>query len=174
VRERLLGPVDESDALDRLRDLNINYDPARAPEDGQAEGHWHVDSGATLIGDEAPGPPEHGGAWEIACRLVSQYEFADGRILRAIYRSGHELLGRNMLLEARFCGLRFYLGVRVEQCLRPVDRPGRVYLPGDQVESQAMTGVGASAGKVTPDAHRSPWRRLWPRGWEGRLAVADR
>ena len=27
-----------------------------------------------------------------------------------------------------------------------------VYLPGDHVESQAMTGVGAPAGKVQPDA----------------------
>lgn len=113
MRERLLGPVDESAALDRLRDLNINYDPARAPENGQAEGYWHVDSDTTLIGHEAPGPPEYGGTWEIACRLVSQYEFADGRILRAVYHGEHELLGRNMLLEARFCGLRFYLGVRV-------------------------------------------------------------
>src|SRR5438477_9131133 len=34
-----------------------------------------------------------------------------------------------------------------------------VYLPGVRVESQAMTGVGAPAGKVQPDAHRSPWRR---------------
>src|SRR5207248_3189746 len=51
-----------------------------------------------------------------------------------------------------------------EQCLRPVDGRDGVYLPGDRVESQAMTGVGAPAGKVQPDAHRSPWRRLWPRG----------
>ena len=50
---------------------------------------------------------------------------------------------------------------------------GRVYLPGDHLESQAMTGVGAPAGKVQPDAHRSPWRRLRPRGREGQL-VADR
>jgi hypothetical protein len=48
-----------------------------------------------------------------------------------------------------------------------------VYLPGDRVESQAMTGVGAPAGKVLPDAHRNPWRRFWPRGRHGRLAVAD-
>jgi len=33
------------------------------------------------------------------------------------------------------------------QCLRPVDRPGWVYLPGDRVKSQVMTGVGAPAGK---------------------------
>lgn len=62
---------------------------------------------------EAPGPPERDGTWETACRLVSQYEFADARILRAVYRSGDELLGRNMLLEGRFFGLRFYLGVRI-------------------------------------------------------------
>jgi hypothetical protein len=37
-----------------------------------------------------------------------------------------------------------------------------VYFPGDRVKSQAMTGVGAPAGKVRPDAHRSPWGRIWP------------
>jgi uncharacterized protein (UPF0548 family) len=77
------------------------------------EGHWHVDSFATLIGREAPGPPQHGGPWELACRLVSEYEFADARILRGVYRQGSGLLGRDMLLEARFFGLRFYVGVRI-------------------------------------------------------------
>jgi len=113
VRERLLGRLDETAALDRLRGLPVNYDPARAPQDGVAEGHWHVDSGATVIGRERPGPPERGGPFQIACRMVSEYEFADARIVRAVYRSGDELLGRDMLLEGRFCGLRFYLGVRV-------------------------------------------------------------
>ena len=51
--------------------------------------------------------------WEMACLLASQYEFADDRILRAVYRSDQDLLGRNMLLEGRFYGLRFYFGVRV-------------------------------------------------------------
>jgi uncharacterized protein (UPF0548 family) len=115
VRERLLSHIDEPAALDELAGRRINYDPARAPEHGAeaVEGHWHVDSGATVIGREEPGPPERGGAWETACRLVSQYEFADARILRGVYRRDAELLGRNMLLEARFFGLRFYLGVRV-------------------------------------------------------------
>jgi uncharacterized protein DUF1990 len=115
VRERLLRGLDEPAVLDKLSELRVNYDPARAPERGAeaAEGHWHVDSGAVVIGQEAPGPPEHGGAWEIGCRLVGQYEFADARILRGIYRPGDALLGRNMLLEGRFFGLRFYVGVRV-------------------------------------------------------------
>jgi uncharacterized protein (UPF0548 family) len=115
---RLLSQVDERAVLDQLPGLHVNYDPATAPEGGVGpgglmEGHWHVDAGVIALGREAPGEPEPGGPWATACRLVSQYEFADARILRAVYRQDSELLGRNMLLEARFFGLRFYLGVRV-------------------------------------------------------------
>ena len=53
----------------------------------------------------APGRP--------GCTLVRQYEFAEPRILRGVYRAGGELKGRDMLLEGRFTVLRFYLGVRV-------------------------------------------------------------
>ena len=113
MRERLLSSVSESAALDSLRHRKINYDPAGAPQDGRPDGHWHVDSADTVIGQETPGPPLPGGIWETACLLVRQYEFAEPRILRAVYRSGDELLGRDMLLEGRFFGLRFYLGVRV-------------------------------------------------------------
>jgi hypothetical protein len=113
VREWLLGPVDEAAALADLRHREVNYDPALAPEDGRPEGHWHVDSGATLIGREPPGDPVPDGPWETARRLVSEYEFADARILRGVYRGDGELLGRDMLLEGRFLFLRFYLGVRV-------------------------------------------------------------
>jgi uncharacterized protein DUF1990 len=112
VREELLSQADE---LNRLAGLRVNYDPAQAPEHGAAgaAGHWHVDSGITVIGREAPGLPEPGGPWETACRLAGQYEFADARTLRGVYRPDGDLLGRNMLLEAWFYGLRFYLGVRV-------------------------------------------------------------
>lgn len=111
----LLTQVDESAALARLPGLRVNYDPAGAPEGGTASltGHWHADAGVTVIGREAPGPPAPDGPWATACRLVRQYEFADARILRGVYERDAELLGRNMLLEARFFGLRFYLGVRV-------------------------------------------------------------
>jgi uncharacterized protein (UPF0548 family) len=113
LRERLLGSVDEAAALDGLRHRKINYDPAGAPQDGRPDGHWHVDSADMVIGHEPPGPPLAGGTWETACLLVRQYEFAEPRILRAVYRAGEDLLGRDMLLEGRFFGLRFYLGVRV-------------------------------------------------------------
>ncbi len=109
----LFGSVDEAAALDGLRRRGINYDPALAPEDGRADGHWHVDSGDMVIGREPPGPPVPGGPWEAGCTLVRQYEFAEPRILRGVYRAGGELEGRDMLLEGRFTVLRFYLGVRV-------------------------------------------------------------
>jgi uncharacterized protein (UPF0548 family) len=115
VRESLFGSVDESTELASLRNRPVNYDPARAPEGGRVRGHWHVDCGEVVIGQEAPGPPARGGAWETGCVLVRQYEFAEPRILRAAYRQDSELQGRDMLLEGRFYGLRFYLGVRVTQ-----------------------------------------------------------
>lgn len=114
MRQALPGQVDIVAALDRLRSLSINYDPADAPV-GQHPGNWHVDHPRTLLGHEPPGSPVPGGAWEIACALVRAYEFADPDILRAVYRPADPLLGRDMLLEARFLVLRFYLGVRVTE-----------------------------------------------------------
>jgi uncharacterized protein (UPF0548 family) len=118
-------PLDERAALDGLRGRPLNYDPGRAPGDGVPDGHWHVDASDAVIGREPPGPPVAGGPWEVACRLVRQYEFAEPRILRALYRRDDRLLGRDMLLEGRFFGLRFYLGVRVTRVIdQQRDGPG--------------------------------------------------
>jgi len=127
VRRQLFASVDEASALDGLRRRTINYDPARAPEDGDPDGHWHVDSGETVIGQEPPGPPVPGGPWETACTLVRQYEFAEPRILRGVYRNGGELEGRDMLLEGRFAVLRFYLGVRVTAIIDQTTDTERVW-----------------------------------------------
>jgi uncharacterized protein (UPF0548 family) len=113
VRQGLLSSVDESAALSSLRGRALNYDPAAAPQDGRPDGHWHVDGGDIVVGREPAGPPVAGGPWELARQLVAQYEFTDGRIVRAVYRPADDLLGRDMLLEGRFWILRFYLGVRV-------------------------------------------------------------
>jgi uncharacterized protein (UPF0548 family) len=131
VRESLLGSADEAAELAVLRHRQVNYDPARAPEDGRAEGHWHVDSVSAVIGHEPPGAPVPGGAWETGCVLVRRYEFAEPGILRAAYREDCDLDGRDMLLEGRFYGLRFYLGVRITRVIdetRDGDRgPERVW-----------------------------------------------
>jgi uncharacterized protein DUF1990 len=49
----------------------------------------------------------------VARGLIRDHEFADPAIIRAVYQPEHPLVERDMLLEARFHGLRFHVGVRV-------------------------------------------------------------
>ncbi|MEU9018382.1 DUF1990 family protein [Actinomadura sp. NPDC048394] len=95
-----------------LRDRTVNFEPRERPENAGPAG-WHIDDHRRPLPPERPGPPEPDGSWEIARRLVRDYEFADPRIIRSAYRTGAPEPGADMLLEARFFGLRFHLGVRV-------------------------------------------------------------
>ncbi len=117
MRERPFGSIDAAVALENLHGRKVNYDPATAPLDSRPQGHWHVDASDTVIGQEPPGPPVPGGVWDSACQQVGRYEFTDPAIVRAVYRRDDDLLGRDMLLELRFFGLRFYVGVRVTRVL---------------------------------------------------------
>src|ERR1700754_4088385 len=83
--------VDLAAALTALRDCDINYDEATAPAPGRP-GNWHVDDHRAVIGQEPPGAPVQGGPWNIACELVREYEFADRRFVRAVYRPDERLL----------------------------------------------------------------------------------
>jgi uncharacterized protein (UPF0548 family) len=123
--------VDEEErALRRLRELHessFNFDPPALEDlDG-----WRVDDYCQPLPPERPGPPQAGGTWERAKRMMEDYEFADPAIVRAVYAADSELEGRDMLLEARFWGLRFRFGVRVGGVFdetRQVDgRPARVW-----------------------------------------------
>ena len=99
-------------ALDALHDKGLNFDLDRRDE-YTAENGWRVDDYRQPLPPEPAGPPVPGGSWEAACRLMRDYEFADPSIVRAIYRPGEPLERRDMLLELRFWGLRFHVGVRV-------------------------------------------------------------
>jgi uncharacterized protein (UPF0548 family) len=96
----------------RLRDLPLNFDPRRQPEYTPENG-WHIDDYSQALPAEPPGPPVPDGSWEIARRLIRDYRFADQAIIRRVVGSGRPEPGKDMLLEARFYGLRFHLGVRV-------------------------------------------------------------
>lgn len=100
------------DTFAQLSSRDVNY-RLEAGEHPSAAAGWHLDSLCISVGREAPGPPVAGGAWEIAVQLVRDYEFAEPGILRGLFRRDTELLGRDMLLEGRFYGLRFFMGVRV-------------------------------------------------------------
>jgi uncharacterized protein (UPF0548 family) len=108
VRDQLLGRIDYVTALAELRDREINYDPreVRPPD-------WNFDVHRSVVGVEQPGPPVPQAVWETARDLVRDYDFTPPELIRAVYHRLDPLLGRNMLLEGRFFGLRFYMGVRI-------------------------------------------------------------
>jgi len=114
--------------LERLRHRGVNFDPSG--EHGPAQG-WRVDRLCQALPGEPPGEPLPDGSWEIARRLMSGYEFADPSIVRATYDPDEPLDGRTMLLELRFRGLRFHVGVRVarvyEELRTEGDRSARVW-----------------------------------------------
>ena len=103
--------------LAELSRRGLNYDPARVgPNPGGAG--WHVDEMVEPLPHEASGPPVEGGSWQLARGLMNDYQVADPRMVRAAYRPDSELSGRDMLLQIRFLGLRFHVGVRLG---RPYD-----------------------------------------------------
>jgi uncharacterized protein (UPF0548 family) len=99
-------------ALAALADKGFNFDADQAERFTTANG-WHVDDYAQRLPPEPPGPPTPGGSFEVAQRLMRDYEFADPAIVRAVYATDSPLEHRDMLLEGRFWGLRFHFGVRV-------------------------------------------------------------
>jgi uncharacterized protein (UPF0548 family) len=110
--ERVLGDPGAKNVLDALHDKALNFELGPRA-DFTAERGWHVDSYRQPLRAEEPGPPRPDGTWEVASRLMRDYEFADPAIVRAVYYGDRLLQDRDLLLEARFWGLRFHLGVRV-------------------------------------------------------------
>jgi uncharacterized protein (UPF0548 family) len=99
--------------LDSLARREVNFDPDRLPELLRGD-PWHVDDYCTELPSESSGPPIDGGSFEIARRLMRHYEFANPRVVRAFYEAEAPLERRNMLLQIRFAGLRFLVGVRID------------------------------------------------------------
>jgi uncharacterized protein (UPF0548 family) len=99
-------------ALAALADKGFNFDPDQAEHFTAANG-WHVDDYIQPLPPEPAGPPAPVGSFEVARRLMADYEFADPAIVRAVYAPESPLDRRDMLLEGRFWGLRFHFGVRV-------------------------------------------------------------
>ena len=106
-----LGDPGARRILDDLHGRSLNFDPGEGGFRG-GDG-WLSDDYRQPLAPEEPGPPVPGGSWEVAQRLMRDYQFADPAIVRAVYYPDRPLEDRDMLLEARFYGLRFRFGVRV-------------------------------------------------------------
>jgi uncharacterized protein (UPF0548 family) len=117
--------------LAALAHTPVNYDPQSLDWDNPPEG-WRVDRRCQTLPSEPPGDPVADGSWEIACRLIQGYEFADPSIVRAHYDPDTPLQGRTMLLELRALNLvSIRVGVRVvhvyDEVRRLDEREARVF-----------------------------------------------
>ena len=128
--DRLLAHEREPRGLADLRDRPLNFDPGRIAEYRRDSG-WHHDDLRQPLPPEAPGEPLPGGSFEVAKRLMRDYEFAEGSAVQAVFERDGELEGRDMLLRASILGLHFNFGVRVGDIVDRRDqvdeRPVRVW-----------------------------------------------
>ncbi|MGI8312036.1 DUF1990 family protein [Saccharopolyspora hattusasensis] len=122
MRPRFFTGIDIARALRDLPTKRVNY----AVEQVEPT-CWNFDTYRHPVAREQPGPPEPGGPWEIACGLVRDYEFSVPQFVRAVYDRREDLLGRNMLLDGRFHGLHFHMGVRVTDVTDQTLDDGRVW-----------------------------------------------
>jgi uncharacterized protein (UPF0548 family) len=110
--EQLAATPRAQRALAELSERPLNFDPDELAGAGPRAG-WHVDDYRRPLPPEPPGDPVAGGSFDTARRLMRDYAFADPAIVRAVFDPHDELANRNMLLQARFGPLRFFLGCRV-------------------------------------------------------------
>ena len=112
-------------AISALADRQVNFDATRI-DAYLADQSWRVDDMIEPLPHEASGPPDEGGSWQVARRIMNEYQLADPGVVSALYDRASELAGRDMLLPIRYAGLRFRVGVRVGDVYEEtVDLDGR-------------------------------------------------
>jgi hypothetical protein len=109
---RLISAPDVERELGRLRDLDLNFDPAHLGR-LRRDPSWHVDHYRKELPAEPAGAPQDGGSWSVARHLSMEYEFVDPRIVHAYFDPSEAFEHRSVLLDIRFWGLRIYSGVRI-------------------------------------------------------------
>jgi len=109
---RPAGKASYSRKLSALATRAANFDPSKVDEFTPENG-WHLDDMIARLPGEASGPPRQGGSWQVARRLMLDYQLADAATVRAVYDRNAPFAGRDMLLRIRFALLRFSVGVRI-------------------------------------------------------------
>lgn len=101
-----------SDRIKALEALEFNYDE-KTYHDSVDKMGWFVDKYDAVLAVEPAGEPIPLGPFEVVKNAIGRYQFPDPALIRAWFDPDIELARRNMLMQARFLGLKFYFGVRV-------------------------------------------------------------
>src|SRR6476620_11601099 len=97
--------------FEKARSASLNF-PLEGPE-SQAGKNWRRYYSESIIAREKPGPPEENGAFHLAWKAITEYQFSDPGIVTGHLRPKEPLRGRTMLLEIKIHGLRYLCPVRV-------------------------------------------------------------
>jgi uncharacterized protein (UPF0548 family) len=90
----------------------VNFDAADVGSLLAADG-WRVDDMVEPLPHEGSGPPAEGGSWQVARKIMDEYQLADPAVVTATYDREAPMPGRDMLLKIRFAGLPIRVGVRI-------------------------------------------------------------
>jgi uncharacterized protein (UPF0548 family) len=111
--------------LAALKARPVNFDAASIDALVTAKG-WRVDDMIEPLPHETSGPPAENGSWQVARRIMDEYQLADPRVVSACYDREKPMEGRDMLLRISFAGLRFWVGVRIGEVYEDtIDLDGR-------------------------------------------------
>lgn len=97
--------------LASLKRVGHNF-PYEGPE-SQAGPNWRRYYTENVIGHEKQGEVEPGGAFEIAWKAISEYQFSDPGIVVGHFDPKDPIEGRTMALEIKILGLHYLCGVRI-------------------------------------------------------------
>ncbi len=127
-RTRAEGRVERR--LAALARAPVNFDASDLGSLVAAKG-WRLDDMIEPLPHEASGPPTEGGSWQVARRIMDDYQLADPAVVSAFYDREAPMSGRDMLLKIRFAGLPIWVGVRIgetyEQTLELDGRQAHVF-----------------------------------------------
>ena len=108
--------------LHAYADAGYNFDPSHLSEYTSASG-WRVDSYATDLPPESPGPPAPHGSWAATQDALRRYTFPPPNLITGYFDSSVPLEKRVMLLRAQFLGFKFWFGVRVVDVVDEATQP---------------------------------------------------
>jgi len=111
--------------LAALSQRSVNFDPTDV-DSLVAEHGWRLDDMVEPLPHEESGPPSEGGSWQVARKIMDDYQLADPGVVSAFYDHEAPMSGRDMLLSIRFAGLRLRVGVRIGEVYeRTLELDGR-------------------------------------------------
>jgi Domain of unknown function (DUF1990) len=98
--------------LDSLEKLGLNLDLERREDFTTAKG-WNLDHYEADLPSEPAGEALEDGSFRAAQTVLREYKFPPPNLITGIFLPDEPLEKRVMLLRARFLGLTFYFGVKV-------------------------------------------------------------